>query len=136
MLKSLIACTLGSFLVGCSATPPTEQAQSTPSPTNSPTVPTSQVTPGGSSQNDIFPVIQFAPIIPSVISAEEITIREQQITIAKQSERLVEVRSQAGLGTQLDINRAKYFRLTNEIQLLQAKQLLALKQQAESTKAK
>ncbi len=63
-----------------------------------------------------------ASVIPSVVTAEEITIREQQVKIAIEFERKAQRDDRAGVGTKTDIYKATYFRLTNEIQLLQAKQ--------------
>ncbi|RUT06454.1 hypothetical protein DSM106972_027110 [Dulcicalothrix desertica PCC 7102] len=65
-----------------------------------------------------------ASVIPSVVTAEEITRREQQVKIAIEFERKAQRDEQAGVGTRTDTYKATYFRLTNEIQLLQAKQFL------------
>ena len=49
---------------------------------------------------------------------EEITMREQQVEIAKSLEQIEKSKERASVGTKIDINKATYFRLTNEIQLL------------------
>jgi len=63
-------------------------------------------------------------------------MREQQVKIAKSIEQIEKIRQEAGIATITDFENAKYFRLTSEIQLLQAKQLLQLKQQADNYKDK
>lgn len=73
-------------------------------------------------------------IIPLVISKKEIAMREKQVKIAQEYKREAEGRFRAGVGSMIDIHRAEYFILSNQIQLLQAKQLLQLKQQQEKKK--
>jgi hypothetical protein len=146
MLKRLMIFCLAWLLLSCSATSPSEKTKSTtpiPSINNLPTsTPISssapQVTEGSSqsSLNDAFSVVFSAPVIPSVVTNEEITMREQQIELAKDIEYWEQKRSQAGMGSAIDQDQAKYFRLTNEIQLLQAKQVLQQKQQIDNSKAK
>lgn len=70
-------------------------------------------------------------LIPLVITPEEIQLREQQVLAAKEMEKDSELLKQAGLGGKNDVLRANSFRLSSEIDLLQAKQLLKLKQQGE-----
>jgi hypothetical protein len=74
------------------------------------------------------------PVIPSVVTPEEIVMREEQVKIVQEFKRYAKLRAEAGLGTQNNIFSADYFFLSNQIQLLQAKQLLQLKQQQEKNK--
>jgi hypothetical protein len=74
-----------------------------------------------------FPVMKLDQVIPSAITSEEIVIREQQIQILKELESTFKLKIQAGVGSKEDLLSLKYFRLTNQVQLLQAKQLLRLK---------
>lgn len=69
------------------------------------------------------------PIIPLVISKKEIAMREKQVKVAQEYKREAEAQYRSGVGTMIAIRRAEYFILSNQIQLLQAKQLLQLKQQ-------
>jgi hypothetical protein len=74
-----------------------------------------------------FPVMKLDQVIPSAITSEEIVIREQQIQILKELESTFKLKIQAGVGSKEDLLSLKYFRLTNQVQLFQAKQLLRLK---------
>jgi hypothetical protein len=74
-----------------------------------------------------FPVMKLDQVIPSAITSEEIAIREQQIQILNDLESKFELKIRAGTGTKEEQLSLKYFRLTNQVQLLQAKQLLRLK---------
>ena len=68
------------------------------------------------------------PVIASAITAPEIKLRERQIEILKEHERVAGGKNQAGVGTRLDVLEAERVRLNCEILLLQAKQLLEEKQ--------
>jgi hypothetical protein len=85
---------------------------------------------------DSFPVMPLAPVIPGVITTGEIAMREQQIQILTEFESTLKLKLQAGTGINEDVFAVKYFRLTNEIQLVQAKQLLRLKQQTDNSSGK
>jgi hypothetical protein len=74
-----------------------------------------------------FPVTRPDQAILSTITSEEITLREQQIRILNDLESLFSKKILAGTGSTEDLLSLKYARLTNQIQLLQAKQLLRLK---------
>lgn len=93
--------------------------------------------PTNSNSNDdpyYSPITPAVPVIPSVVSEEEIAMREEQVKLAQESKRLTELRIQAGIETQINMYRAEYFVLSNKIQLLQAKKLLQLKQQQKEKK--
>jgi hypothetical protein len=74
-----------------------------------------------------FPVMELGQVISSATTNEEIAIREQQIKILNDLESIFKLELQAGTRKKEDILSLQYFRLTNQIQLLQAKQLLRLK---------
>ena len=124
MLKSLTGfCLVCLLLFGFGATSLLAKGQ--------PTIGTSGIEASTSNSSAIaerFPWMQLAPVIPSVITSEEVAIREQQIKIINEFELRSRLRIQAGVGSQEDLLAMKYFRLTNQIQLLQAKQLLRPKQ--------
>lgn len=103
---------------------PSVKDSSTEQPTNS------------SSNRDAFhiPITPSVPVIPSVVSEEEIAMREEQVKLAQENKRLAELRMQAGIGTRINMYKAEYFVLSNKIQLLQAKKLLKLKQPQEENK--
>lgn len=92
-------------------------------------------TPAASFEPDEFEFPSSARLIPLTITAEEVALREQQVQVAQELERDMKVRNQAGLATSQEVRRTTYFRLDSEIQLLQAKQLLRLKQQRDKTKS-
>lgn len=68
-------------------------------------------------------------VIPSVVSKEEIAIREEQVKIAENINRYIKTSNQAGVAGLEESYMAEYFVLSNKIKLLQAKELLRLKQQ-------
>jgi hypothetical protein len=74
-----------------------------------------------------FPVMEIGQVIPSAITSEEIAVREQQIQILNDLESIFKLKLQPGTGKKEDILSLQYFRLTNQVHLLQAKQLLRLK---------
>jgi hypothetical protein len=82
-------------------------------------------------QKDSFLLSTSPRLIPLVISPEEIQLREQLLQTAKEVEKDTELLEQAGLGGRSDVIRGNVLRLESEIELLQAKQLLQLKQQEE-----
>lgn len=107
------------FACGRTQAQKTQQVSVTPPPSST------FITPTSTSANGVetgFP--SPTSVLPSVVTAQEITMREEQVKIAFELERTAQRYEQAGVGTRSDIYRAMYFRLTNEIQLLQAKQLL------------
>jgi len=80
-------------------------------------------------------ILSSAQLIPLAITSEEIMLREQQVKIAKRIEEFrkgwfEQPGSRVGLD---DLLRETYRRLDSEIQLLQAKELLKLKQQKRDT---
>jgi hypothetical protein len=75
-----------------------------------------------------FPMMKPDGVIPSVITSEEIAIREQQIQILNKLESVFKLKVQAGVAREEDLLLLQHFRLTNQVQLLQAKQSLRLKQ--------
>lgn len=97
--------------------------------------PLSQSTPSSSSSQipQSIELVQTSsvfcspPIISSVITTEEIILREQQVIIAKELERYQKRLYQAGLSGHDDVIRLEHFRLNCEIVLLQAKQLVLRK---------
>lgn len=95
-----------------------------------------KVSTSGSNVADLFPVMPLAPVIPAVVTTGEIALREQQIQILTDFEAATKLKLQAGTGSKEDTLVVKYFRITNEIQLLQAKQLLRLKQQTDNSSGK
>jgi hypothetical protein len=83
------------------------------------------------SEEDSFPTSTSTQFIPLVITPEEIQLREQQLQAAKQTVKDAELIEGAGLGRRSEVIRANIFRFDSEIELLQAKRLLQLKQQRE-----
>ena len=73
-------------------------------------------------------------VAPSSVTKEEITLRERQVRIAEEDERYVESKFQAGVAGLKEKRIAEYFVLSNKIKLLQAKELLRLKQQQKENK--
>ena len=143
MLRSLIVFCLACVLFGCSPTslPDKIPPKTITAPSNSPSVAPSpftqpQATYNRSPNYNDFPTTSYTLVIPSGVTTEEIKMREQQVKIAKSIEQIEKIRQEAGIATITDFENAKYFRLTSEIQLLQAKQLLQLKQQADNYKDK
>ncbi|WDD30193.1 hypothetical protein PQG02_00555 (plasmid) [Nostoc sp. UHCC 0926] len=125
-------------LLGCNRTILSKKAQPTnvaatitPIPSISPPVqnPPAELPISSYSSDELT----FLPVsvIPSIVTPEEIVMREEQVKIVQEYKRLAENRVQAGVGTQISKLGADYFTLSNQIQLLQAKQLLQLKQQQE-----
>ncbi|MDZ8025554.1 MAG: hypothetical protein RMX97_12825 [Nostoc sp. DedQUE11] len=76
-------------------------------------------------------VLSSSQLIPSAITSEEVMLREQQVKIAKEIEQITKLRLEQPNSTMIteDYLLTTYRRLDSEIQLLQAKQLLQLKQQ-------
>ena len=73
-------------------------------------------------------------VAPSSVTQEEIVLRERQVKIAEEDERYVESKFQAGVAGLKEKRIAEYFVLSNKIKLLQAKELLRLKQQQKKSK--
>jgi len=76
-------------------------------------------------------VLSSSQLIPSAITSEEVMLRQQQVKIAKEIEKITKFwMEQPGsrIGREEYLLKT-YYRLDSEIQLLQAKQLLQLKQQ-------
>ena len=74
------------------------------------------------------------PVASLSVTKEEIALREQQIKVAEGIKRIAELDSQAGVGRFKEVKMAEYFILSNKIKLLQAKELLRLKQQQKENK--
>jgi hypothetical protein len=83
-------------------------------------------------------ILSSAQLIQLAITSEEIMLREQQVKIAKQIEENAQIiASGPGYsGPPEYVLQATYNRLNSEIQLLQAKELLKLKQQKRDTASK
>jgi len=114
------------------ASTPTTTPSALPSAENSST----EQPVNSSSNNHPFhsPITPSVPVISSVVSKEEIAMREEQVKIAQENKRMAKLWFNSGYGTQINIRRAEYFLLSNKIQLLQAKKLLQLKQQQQEDK--
>ena len=65
------------------------------------------------------------PIIPSIVTAEEIELRQFQADFAKYIEEQAELDRQASLTNSQDVLAIEKFRLDCEIKVLQARQILA-----------
>lgn len=135
-LKGLIIVCLSTGLFSCNASsPPISQPKQTIPEVSDTTSPkSSQPNPTPSTSFEAEEITSSAQLIPSAITSEEVTLREQQVQIAKEIDRLQGIYEKAGLSTRKDTLRETYRRLNSEIQLLQAKQLLKLKQQEAKTK--
>lgn len=108
------------------ATPPTSSSVTNP--------PAQQPISSYSGNKEYLPTKSTVPVILLAVSKEEIALREEQVKIAQEQKRYEELRNQAGVGTYQAERMAEYFVLSNKIRLLQAKQLLQLKQQQEKNK--
>ena len=73
-------------------------------------------------------------VSPLAVTKEEIALRERQVKIAEEDEIFIERQSQAGVAGLTEKRIAEYFVLSNKIKLLQAKELLRLKQQQKESK--
>lgn len=73
-------------------------------------------------------------VAPLSVTKEEITLRERQVKIAEEDQRYVEGQFQAGVAGLKEKYAVEYFVLSNKIKLLQAKELLRLKQQQKVSK--
>jgi hypothetical protein len=83
---------------------------------------------------DTFSRFLLVPIVPSAVTSEEIAMREQQVMLAKEIELFENRKHDAGISTKYNVDIVVYFRLSSEIQLRQAKQILQLKQTVEAPK--
>ena len=70
------------------------------------------------------------PIIPSIITEEELQLRQYQTDFAKYIEEQAELDRQAALTAKRDVLSIEKFRLDCEIMLMRAKQLLEVKDTA------
>lgn len=95
---------------------------------------TQQLTSSYSDNEGYLPIKSTVPVIPLAVSQEEILMREKQLKIAQENKREAEGLFRAGVGNPTDIRMAEYFILSHKIRLLQAKQLLQLKQQQQKNK--
>ncbi|BDA71851.1 hypothetical protein CAL7716_060170 [Calothrix sp. PCC 7716] len=134
-----------SALLGCTNSESSKKAQSTdigatvtPTPSVSSPIqnPPAQIPTSSSSSDEFaFPVsLSPVPVIPSVVTPTEVAMREGQIKIAQDLKEYTKRLERAGVGTRNNVRRADYFVFSNQIQLLQAKQALQLKQQQEKSK--
>jgi hypothetical protein len=73
-------------------------------------------------------------VAPLSVTKEEIALRERQVKIAEEDQRYVEGQFQAGVAGLKEKYAVEYFVLSNKIKLLQAKELLRLKQQQKVSK--
>lgn len=96
---------------------------------------TEQLTNSNSNYRHLHtPITPPVPVISSVVSKEEIAMREEQVKLAQENKRVAELLLETGTGTQINKHKAEYFLLSNKIQLLQARKLLKLKQQQKENK--
>ncbi len=93
-----------------------------------------QPTSLNSTNNQHLSAKSTVPVISLAVTKEEIALREEQIKIAQEHKRSIELGNQAGIRTYEEKLMAEYFVLSNKIRLLQAKQLLQLKQQQKENK--
>ncbi len=87
-----------------------------------------------SASKEILSAKSPVSVAPLSVTKEEIALREEQIKIAEQNKRHQEHLNQASLGSYEEVLMAEYFVLSNKIKLLQAKELLRLKQQQKVSK--
>ena len=125
-------------------TPVSEQAHLPVNPLT--TAPTKSVSPSlqtpsalpptsnPSATNLSLPLNSSSSVLPDAITTEEVALREQQVQVAKKLERDFQAYNAAGIATSSEVLQMTYFRLNSEIQLLQAKQLLQLKQKQDQQK--
>ena len=132
-----------STLFGCNGTVFKTKTQTTDTSSLAATPPTSSLVTNPQAQQPIssysgnkeyLSTKSTVPVIPLAVSQEEIAMREEQVKIAQEQKRAAERRSKAGVGSDEEERMAEYFVLSNKIRLLQAKQLLQLKQQQEKNK--
>lgn len=82
-----------------------------------------------STSKEILSAKSPVSVAPSSVTKEEIALRERQVKIAEEDQRYVDGQFQAGVAGLKEKYAVEYFVLSNKIKLLQAKELLRLKQQ-------
>ena len=87
-----------------------------------------------SASKELISVESPVSVAPLTVTKEEIALREEQIKIAEHNKLQQQHRNQAGVGSYEEELMAEYFVLSNKIKLLQAKELLRLKQQQKVSK--
>jgi hypothetical protein len=135
-LKGLVLVCLSTVLLSCNTLSPqtSEPKQINPADSDTTSPKSSQPNPSPPASFEAEEITSPAQLIPSAITPEEVNLREQQVQLAKEIDRLQGLYEKAGLSTRKDTLRETYRRLNSEIQLLQAKQLFRLKQQEGKTK--
>lgn len=82
-----------------------------------------------SASKEILSAKSPVSVAPLSVTKEEIALRERQVKIAEEDQRYVDGQFQAGITGLKEKYAVEYFVLSNKIKLLQAKELLRLKQQ-------
>ncbi|MGL6340470.1 MAG: hypothetical protein ACRC80_15185, partial [Waterburya sp.] len=131
-LKNLIFTGVCATLSNCSVSPQASQLQQPNKVTQSkPAIENSSVKLASAtlskSEEDYFP--SSAEILLLIITPEEIQLREQQAQLLQEWKRLSRLKFQAGTGTQEEMSEVVYISYHKKIELLQAKNLLQLKEQ-------
>jgi hypothetical protein len=127
-LKNLVFAGVCAVLSSCSVFPQTSQPQKTNKENSSANLVSETLS---EYEEDLF--LSSTELLLLVTTPEEIELREQQFEATKEIEKDAELLEQTGLGlrSRADVLRANSLRLSSKIELLQAKQLLQLKQQGE-----
>ncbi|MDX2240017.1 MAG: hypothetical protein NW224_04965 [Leptolyngbyaceae cyanobacterium bins.302] len=86
------------------------------------------------SLNSSFMMSSVQPISSAVTEAE-IALREKQLEIARGLQKSIAMKQRAGVAGYEEPLQAQYFIIENEIQLLQARQLLQVKRQCDKNTA-
>lgn len=76
-------------------------------------------------------MVSSVALLSSAVTEAEIALREKQLEVARELQKHLKLQFQAGVTTAEEMLRGQYFILENEIQLLQAKQLLQVKRQCD-----
>lgn len=127
LLRSLLIASFVVILAGVSTATLAAQRQPAPptSPNQSDTPLIARALPGVYA----VPSSCSVPIIPSIVTAEEIELRQYQAEFAKYIEEQAELDRQANLTNSQDVLAIEKFRLDCEIKVLQARQILEARTQ-------
>lgn len=133
-----------SAIFGCDGIEPKKQAQSTDiSPTITSISSVSHPVTNSQTQQSIslysankeyLSAKSPVPVVPLAVTKEEIALREQQIKVAEKIQLNARANSEAGVADKNEVEMATNLILSNKIKLLQAKELLRLKQQQKENK--
>jgi hypothetical protein len=131
-LKNLVFASVCAVLSNCSVSPQTSQLQQPNKVTQSKlAIKNSSVNSVSATlseyEEDSFP--SSTELFLLVITPEEIQLRERQIELTEEWVRLMRLQFQAGTKTMEEVSEAVYFHWQKKIELLQAKNLLQLKEQ-------